>query len=224
MFRVLLDPIAEVDQESRRNTDDKNDQDNDCDSAHGPELPSRHRPQPTNRESPSAASIVGGISFRAGMFRKHDREEADASILHVEMLKRINYGTATVRVTYSIQPPVGAAFEVVTEAKVKMATLPQAGQQVRVSYDPEKPDRLEVLTPPGEETGTTIERTKELPYADRRMPRATEGEVQQLRERVEGQQPDALLEKLKQLGALRDSGVLTEDEFESQKARLLAEP
>jgi hypothetical protein len=158
------------------------------------------------------------------MFRKHAREEADASIMAVEMLKRINYGTATVRVTYSVQPSVGSAFEVVSEAKVKMATLPHAGLRVRVSYDPEKTDRLEVLTPPGEETGTVTERTKELPYADVRTPRATEGEVQQLRERVEAQQqqPDALLDKLKQLGELRDSGVLSDDEFQAQKARLLA--
>jgi hypothetical protein len=158
------------------------------------------------------------------MFRKQARKEADARISHVEMLKRINYGTATVRVTYSIQPSDGLAFEVVREAKVKMATLPQAGQQVRVSYDPEKPDRLEVLTPAGQETGAITERTKELPYGDWRMPHATEGEVQHLRERVQQQQPDVILEQLKQLGELRDSGVLTEDEFEAQKARLLAQP
>jgi hypothetical protein len=46
--------------------------------------------------------------------------------------------------------------------------------------------------------------------------------LQHLRERIEDQQADPLLEKLKQLGALRDSGVLTEEEFEAQKARLLA--
>ncbi len=158
------------------------------------------------------------------MFRKRARTEADATILHVEMLKRVNYGTATVRVTYSVQPSDASAFEAVQEAKVKMATLPQAGQQVWVSYDPEKPDGLEVLTPPGQATGVITERTKELPYEDWRMPHASEGEVQHLRERVQEQaQPDPLLEKLKELGALRDSGVLTEDEFEAQKARLLAQ-
>jgi hypothetical protein len=52
--------------------------------------------------------------------------------------------------------------------------------------------------------------------------------VQQLRDRTwdlgeQAQpQPDALLDKLKQLGELRDSGVLTEAEFADQKARLLA--
>jgi hypothetical protein len=37
------------------------------------------------------------------------------------------------------------------------------------------------------------------------------------------QQSDPLLERLKQLGELRDAGVLTETEFEEQKARLLTE-
>lgn len=157
------------------------------------------------------------------MFRKQTRKEADARILHVEMLKRINYGTARVRVTYSIQGSDGSALEAETEAKVKMASLPQAGQLVRVSYDPDKPDRLEVLTPPGQEAGATTERTKELPYLDRRTPYAVEGEAQHLRERVQEQQQDPVLEKLKQLGELRDSGVLTEEEFEAQKARLLAQ-
>jgi hypothetical protein len=58
------------------------------------------------------------------------------------------------------------------------------GQQVRVSYDPARSDRLEVLTPPGQEGGTITERTKELPYLDWRMPHASESEVQHLRERT----------------------------------------
>ncbi len=152
---------------------------------------------------------------------KKPRTEAEATIVHVEMLKRINYGTATVRVVYAVQPINESTFEATREAKVKMATLPQAGQQVTVSYDPQHPDRFEVLTPPGQEKGTITELTKELPYMDWRTPDASEGEVQHLREQIQ-QQSDPLLEKLKQLGALRDSGVLSEEEFAAQKARLLA--
>ena len=155
------------------------------------------------------------------LLHKQPRKEADATIVHVEMLKRINYGTATVRIAYAVRPINESPFEAVRETKVKMAALPHAGQQVRVSYDPRRPDRFEVLTPPGQETGTITERTKELPYMDWRMPHATEGEVQHVRERIE-QQSDPLLEKLKQLGELRDSGVLTDEEFAAQKARLLA--
>jgi hypothetical protein len=157
------------------------------------------------------------------MFRKRERQEADACIVHVDMLKRINYGTASVRVTYSVEPSSGSAFEVVQEAKVKMAVLPQAGQRLKVRFDPEHPDRLEVLTPPGEETGEITERTKELPYDDWRMPYATESEVQHVRERVQAQHSDAIIQQLQQLAELRDSGVLTEQEFQAQKARVLSQ-
>ncbi len=156
-------------------------------------------------------------------FHRQPRKEAAATIVHVEMLKRINYGTAVVRVTYSVQPIDEPSFEAIREAKARMATLPQAGQQVRISYDPEKHDRFDLLTPPGEETGMVTERTKEIPLAaDHYMPSATEAEVQQLREQIH-QQSDPILDKLEQLGELRDAGVLTEAEFQAQKARLLAQ-
>jgi len=45
-----------------------------------------------------------------------------------------------------------------------------------------------------------------------------EGEIQHLRDQIQ-QQSDPMLEKLKQLGELRASGVLTEADFEAQKAR-----
>lgn len=157
------------------------------------------------------------------LLHRQPRKEADATISHVVMLKRINYGTATVRVTYSVHPIDGPSFELVHEAKVKMATLPQAGQQVRISYHSDRHDRFDVLTPPGQEIGTVVERTKEIPLVgDRYMPYATEGEIQQVREQIQ-QQSDPTLEKLKQLGELRNSGVLTDAEFEAQKARLLAQ-
>jgi hypothetical protein len=154
---------------------------------------------------------------------RRPRPEADAVVAHVEMLKRISYGTATVRITYSVQPADGPSFEAIREAKVKMATLPQAGQQIRISYDPDKHDRFDVLTPAGQETGTVTEPTKEIPLeGDRYAPYATEGEVQQVRDQLR-EQSDPMLEQLKQLGELRDSGVLTEAEFEAQKAKRLAQ-
>ena len=158
------------------------------------------------------------------IFHRAQRQEADATITHVEMLKRINYGTTKVRVTYSVRPLDEPGFEVTLEAKVKMATLPQAGQEVRASYDPDRHERLEVLTPPSEERGTVTTRTVELPYFDSAHP--VGAEIQQVRESVQElarQQGTSPLDQLKQLGELRDSGVLTEAEFESQKAKILAE-
>ena len=68
------------------------------------------------------------------------------------MIERSSYGEAVVRVSYSVEPDTGVAFEAVRESKVGMVHLPQAGQGVEVRYDPEHQDRFEVLTTPGEET------------------------------------------------------------------------
>jgi hypothetical protein len=37
--------------------------------------------------------------------------------MHVEMLKRIDCGNTTVRVSYSVQPAAGAAFETAPELR-----------------------------------------------------------------------------------------------------------
>jgi hypothetical protein len=92
------------------------------------------------------------------------RTEADATISQVTMTERNSYGTATVRICYVVQPPNAPSFEAIREAKVQMIQLPQAGQQVKVSYDPDKHDKLEVQTPPGEEGGTTTTPTVEIPW------------------------------------------------------------
>jgi Short C-terminal domain len=157
--------------------------------------------------------------------RYRARSEAEATISNVEMVKRVNYGTATVRITYVVSPLAGASFEVVREAKVKMATLPQAGHQVRVSYDPERPQRLEVLTAPGDETGVVTTPTIELPYFNTGGV-VNAGDIQQVKMQVRElarEQPPSKLEQLKKLGELRDSGVLTESEFDAEKAKILAE-
>jgi hypothetical protein len=92
------------------------------------------------------------------------RTEADATISQVTMTERNSYGAATVRICYLVQPPDASSFEAILETKVKMSQLPQAGQHVKVSYDPEKHDKFEVLTPPGEETGTATTATVEIPW------------------------------------------------------------
>ncbi len=157
--------------------------------------------------------------------RDRARTEAEATISNVEMIKRINYGTATVRITYVVSPLGGESFEVVREAKVKMATLPQAGHQVQVSYDPERPQRLEVLTAPGDETGAVTTPTVEIPYFTHGGS-VNADDVLQVKMKVSElarEQPASKLEQLKTLGELRDSGVLTESEFDAEKAKILAE-
>jgi hypothetical protein len=119
-----------------------------------------------------------------GFFKRQPQAQADATVTNVKMTRRIDYGNAKVLVTYRVLPMNGDAFDVQVESKVKMATLPQAGQEVRVAYDPNRPERVEVLTPPGQEAGTVTEKTAELGWNDPHMPRATESEVQQLRQQI----------------------------------------
>jgi hypothetical protein len=80
------------------------------------------------------------------------------------MTERNSYGTATVRICYAVTPPDASSFEAIVETKVTMSQLPQAGQQVRVSYDPDNHHKLEVRTPPGEEVGTVTIPTVEIPW------------------------------------------------------------
>jgi hypothetical protein len=157
------------------------------------------------------------------LFHHADPQEADATVTQVTMLKRVNYGTALVRIVYAIQSAGAAGFEVTREVKVKMETLPQAGQQVRVSYDPDKPQKLEVLTPPGQETGTVTTPTVEIPYFNSAHP--IQAQITDLDARVHDlarAQSGSKLDQLKQLGELHESGVLTDSEFEAEKAKILA--
>lgn len=110
---------------------------------------------------------LGGVVVKA-LFRKTRGEEADATVAQVVMTERLSYGEAKVRVTYVVEPPGEPAFEAGREATVKMAFLPQAGQRVRVLYDPTKRELQAVVTPPGQEVAAPpgAEPTKEIPWND----------------------------------------------------------
>lgn len=85
------------------------------------------------------------------LFRKAGGKEADATVAEVTMTDRLSYGEAKVRVTYLVEPAGNPPFEAVREATVKMKFLPQAGQRVRVLFDPAKGELLRVITLPGQE-------------------------------------------------------------------------
>ncbi len=102
------------------------------------------------------------------MFRKRTTDDADATVAAVKMTERRSYGEAKVRVTYVVQPAGRPQFEAAREVTVKMKFLPQAGQQVRVRYDPENCQLIEILTPPGQETPPPegYAPTGEIPWDD----------------------------------------------------------
>lgn len=102
------------------------------------------------------------------MFGKHRASEAEADVVAVTMTERLSYGEAKVRVTYSVHPLDGPAFQAERDAKVSMRSLPQAGQRVQVRYDVDAQSVLDVLTPPGQEgpppAGSVP--TVEIPWRD----------------------------------------------------------
>jgi hypothetical protein len=113
------------------------------------------------------------------LFRRTRGNEAEATVAQVNMTERLSYGEAKVRVTYLVAPLAEPAFQAVREARVHMKFLPQAGQRVRVLYDPDTSDLLQVVTPPGQEGATPpgSEPTKEIPWNDSDHTRRRGGDV-----------------------------------------------
>ena len=109
-----------------------------------------------------------GGGFVKTPFRKTRGEEAEATTVRVTMTERLSYGEAKVHVTYRVQPNAGPAFDASWVGTVKMKYLPQAGQRLRVLYDPATLELLRVVTAPGQETAAPpgSERTAEIPWND----------------------------------------------------------
>jgi hypothetical protein len=102
-------------------------------------------------------------------FWKRHAAQAPATIVAVQMLERPQYGIGRFSVTYAVQPPDAAGFEATIETgDVNLEHVPQAGQQVAVRYEPGDAGRLEVVTPPGEETGTVTTPTELIPWDESR--------------------------------------------------------
>jgi hypothetical protein len=96
--------------------------------------------------------------------RKAGRKDADAVISSVEMLERLSYGEATVRIVYAVQALDEPRFDVTRESKVRMGQLPQAGQRVAVRFDPADHQKFEVVTALGAESGTPTTPTVVIPW------------------------------------------------------------
>lgn len=113
-----------------------------------------------------ALVLVGEISC-AGV-SEANAAEADATAGVVKMTERHSYGEAKVRVTFIVEPADRTRFEAVREATVKMKFLPQACQRVRVRYDAQSQELIEVLTPPGAEVPPPegYAPTEEIPWND----------------------------------------------------------
>ena len=159
------------------------------------------------------------LPFARGMSRKRQLaaqlvasgRTCPGEVLSVEDTNITINDNPRVRITVRAQPPGEAPFTVVKTATVSRVSIPRAGDRCTVFYDPA--DRLN-------RNGITFD---QVPAAlgggpvSRRTARAAVASVQA---DEDDEDPIAKIEKL---GQLRDRGLITQDEFDAQKGRLLGE-
>jgi len=116
-----------------------------------------------------------------------------------------------VKITVRAEPPGESPFTIVKTATVSRVAIPRVGDRCTVFYDPA--DRLN-------RNGITFDPVPGMPGTgpvSRRQAKATVASVQ-----ADEDEDDPLV-KIEKLGKLRDRGLITPEEFEQQKQRLLGD-
>lgn len=143
--------------------------------------------------------------------------------------------------TLRVEPPGQPVFDVETKLRFPQLAVPSAGSTIAVIYDPEDPGTLMLDDSPAAAMSAamshlrpdqiaSIEAAHEMATAGA-SPEAIRARVDEIRAAA-GQPPAQVLggepaaapdpvAQLTQLAALRDRGVLTEEEFAVAKARVL---
>jgi hypothetical protein len=138
-------------------------------------------------------------------------QRCSGEVLSVEDTNVTINDNPRVRITVRAEPPGEEPFTVVKTATVSRVAIPRAGDRCTVFYDPA--DRLN-------RNGITFDA---VPASlgggpvSRRAARSTVASVQS----DEGDEDPIV--KIEKLGQLRDRGLITQDEFDAQKQRLLGE-
>jgi hypothetical protein len=173
--------------------------------------------------------IATGIGKLGAARQRARSKEADATISRVEELQRFGLNQAKVRVTYAVAPSDDASFEVSRETNVLLTQVPKTGQRVKVRYDPGNHEKFELITPTATDTGALLA-SMMRPGSSSAMASLAAmnglGSAPPLGTGTFGaptaQKRDPL-DRLKELAELRDAGALTPSEFETQKAKILAD-
>jgi hypothetical protein len=123
-----------------------------------------------------------------------------------------------VKMTFRVEPLDGSpAFDATKTATVSRVQIPRQGDRYPVWYDPQDPDKWAYATvadDQGRETMRQLFGEVAETFVGMGAPAApapTAGQAQ----------TQDTVEQLKQLADLRSQGLLTDDEFEAQKAKLL---
>jgi hypothetical protein len=120
-----------------------------------------------------------------------------------------------VKITVRAEPPGEPPFTIVKNATVSRVSIPRRGDRCTVFYDPADRENRNGITfdpVPGVTTAVTGMSASATPGPDYTLPYARPGE-----------EDDDALEKIERLGELRDTGLISQAEFDDQKRRLLGE-
>jgi putative oligomerization/nucleic acid binding protein len=127
----------------------------------------------------------------------------------------VNEVNSQVRITVEVRPPGETPFEVTRKMLLPHWSMPRPGDTMRVAYDPANCERVAFDTDWGSDTagGRLLVTNRQQAAPPPAPPPADERTA-----------PDRMIERLEKLDQLRKSGVLTDAEFQAQKAKVLANP
>ena len=177
---------------------------------------------PANTDAPgarTAAIILGAvfipmglapIPFAIGGRRKAEQarelvekgRRCEGVVVEVEDTNVTINDNPRIRFTVRAEPPGEAPFTIQKTAVVSRVEIPRRGDRCTVFYDPANREQR---------NGVTFDLTPARPAATATVSAIPAGEAE-----------DAF-EKIAKLGELRDRGLITPEEFEQQKRRLLGE-
>jgi hypothetical protein len=143
-------------------------------------------------------------------------EKAEATIESVETTGMVvNDLNAQTRLRLRVRPRHGDEFTVERRMLIPFTAMPRPGDLITVAYDPAAPTQLALDTDWAMDTGggRALNTRRPDPQAPAPTPPAAPAP-----DRVQ-----TLTAQLEQLQRLRDEGTLTDDEFEAEKAKLLAQ-
>ena len=131
----------------------------------------------------------------------------------------INELNIRVKLTFRIDPVGGSApFEAHKTTTVNRVQIPQIGARYPVFYDPSDHETFAYVDGVADESGRQLILSK---FGDAFGPDAAGVGMVGVAPVAPAPAADDPLDKLRKLGELRDSGVLTPEEFEAQKAAVL---
>ena len=188
--------------------------------------------------------MLGKPSRRARRKLEQDGIHAPATVLEIAGRgMAITHGSEAIvsntelalKLRLRVEPPGQLPFEVECKLRFPQLAVPPVGGRIAVVYDPDDPETIMLdASPAGMLAGAnlrpdqiaSIEAARELASAGA-SPEAIMARVNEIRAQagvppaqVLGAPPDPI-DQLTKLAELRDRGVLTDAEFQAQKARIL---